>query len=415
MSQPSVSIVIVSRGRPNLLRLCLTGVMRLHYAKYEIVVVADRAGVDMARSLPEADHLKIAHCPEANISVARNLGIGLAAGDIVAFVDDDAVPEPGWLAHLVRPFVDPSVGAAGGFVRGRNGISFQWRARSVDCAGWSHAMKVDSEQPSLPVAPPGHAVKTEGTNMAVRRDVVSALGGFDPAFQFYLDETDLNMRLAAAGYRTAIVPLAQVHHAYGPSARRQADRVVTDLSQIGASQMVFLRKHCPVEDHAEALKKFEQEQSIRVAAQKGSGGDDGGADLIAGLRAGFQMGRERALENPLPELSSGQQAFLPFESYATETARILAGRYWRKKVLHRQAAAAAKAGETVSLYVFSRTALFHTVRFHPNGYWVQRGGLFGRSQRNQPLFRILSFKRRLQEECVRVAAPRYQFPDPEGK
>ncbi|MCB2152739.1 MAG: glycosyltransferase, partial [Rhodobacteraceae bacterium] len=59
---------------------------------------------------------------------ARNLGLAAAAGEIVAFIDDDAVPEPRWLARLTAPFADPGIAAAGGFVVGRNGISFQWRA-----------------------------------------------------------------------------------------------------------------------------------------------------------------------------------------------------------------------------------------------------------------------------------------------
>jgi len=60
--------------------------------------------------------------------------------------------------------------------------------------------------------------------MAVRRSVLADLGGFDPRFRFYLDETDLNLRLAARGLYTALVPLAQVHHGFHASARRRKDR-----------------------------------------------------------------------------------------------------------------------------------------------------------------------------------------------
>ncbi|MCB2123539.1 MAG: glycosyltransferase, partial [Rhodobacteraceae bacterium] len=68
---------------------------------------------------------------------ARNLGLAAAAGEIVAFIDDDAVPEPRWLARLTAPFADPGIAAAGGFVVGRNGISFQWRASCADSHGRS--------------------------------------------------------------------------------------------------------------------------------------------------------------------------------------------------------------------------------------------------------------------------------------
>ena len=42
--------------------------------------------------------------------MSRNIGIEAAAGDIVAFIDDDAVPHPGWLSELVRPYADARVG-----------------------------------------------------------------------------------------------------------------------------------------------------------------------------------------------------------------------------------------------------------------------------------------------------------------
>ena len=77
--------------------------------------------------------------------------------------------------------------------------------------------------------------------MAVRRDVLAALGGFDPAYHFYLDETDLNMRLAQAGHATALCPRALVHHGFAASTRRRKDRVPADLFDIGASWAVF----CP--------------------------------------------------------------------------------------------------------------------------------------------------------------------------
>jgi len=77
-----------------------------------------------------------------------------------------------------------------------------------------------------------------------------AIGGFDPAFRYFLDETDVNMRLAKAGHATAIVPLAEVHHGFAASRFRRDDRVPRDLSQIGASWTVFQRKHIAEADHA---------------------------------------------------------------------------------------------------------------------------------------------------------------------
>ena len=94
MTSTSVSVVIVSRGRPAALIRCLTGVSQLTYPVFEVIVVADPAGIDAASISTHADHLKLVPFDEANISKARNAGIAASAGEIVAFIDDDAVPEP---------------------------------------------------------------------------------------------------------------------------------------------------------------------------------------------------------------------------------------------------------------------------------------------------------------------------------
>ena len=130
MTEPTVSVVIVSRDRPEALARCLRGVAQQHYTNFEVVIVADRAGMAQLWAMPEAIHAKQVRYDEANIAVARNLGIIEASGEVVAFIDDDAVPEPSWLSQLSLPFLSDHVTAAGGYVLGRNGISWQWRAQS---------------------------------------------------------------------------------------------------------------------------------------------------------------------------------------------------------------------------------------------------------------------------------------------
>ena len=119
-----VSVVIVSRRRPALLRRCLLGLTQQDLPGFEVVVVADPAGIAAVQGFA----VKTVGFDEPNISAARNLGIAQAGGEVVAFIDDDAVPEPTWLSRLTVPFSDPAVIAATGFVRGRNGVSFQWKA-----------------------------------------------------------------------------------------------------------------------------------------------------------------------------------------------------------------------------------------------------------------------------------------------
>lgn len=406
MNPIPVSVVVVSRGRPDALTRCLTGVAQLDYGAFEVIVVADPKGLRAMATLPFAEQIKAVPFDEANISKARNLGIAQAAGEVVAFVDDDAVPETGWLFHLVAPFAEEEVAAAGGFVRGRNGISMQWRAQSVDHAGRTLPFAVDSTRPVVLHPVPGRAVKTEGTNMAVRRSILAEMGGFDPAFRYFLDETDVNWRLAKGAFATAIVPLAEVHHGFLANAQRSGARVPRDLSEIGASMAVFLAKHCPVDEHAAVWKAFRAGQRKRLLRHMVRGdampGDVG--RLMQGLDKGYLEGqtRESGALAPIPRAPDGFRAFRRKRAGAV----VLAGRARRRRGLRRQAERLVAQGKVPSLFLFSPTALYHRVRYDPAGYWEQSGGLFGRSERTQRLFRLTRFSKRLSREIQRVAPQR---------
>ena len=85
---------------------------------------------------------------------------------------------------------------------------------------------------------------------------------------------------------------------------------------------------------------------------------------------------------------------------------VLAGRIWQRKRLRAEAIKRVKAGDIVTLILLSPTALYHHIRFDPEGFWEQTGGLFGRSDRDDPLFRVRSFHNRIVKEIARVAQQR---------
>ncbi len=406
MTDLPVSIVVVSRGRPAALKRCLTGIEQLQYAPFEVVVVADPGGAEAARSLPFSSALKVVDYDEPNISAARNLGIAQAAGEVVAFIDDDAVPEPQWLRYLIAPARQSDVAAMGGYVRGRNGISFQWQACSLDEWGEAHGLSLDSDQASVLHPPKDRAIKTEGTNMAFRRDVLIELGGFDPAFHYFLDETDLNMRVARAGHATAIVPLAEVHHGFEANANRRHTRVPTDLYDIGASWAVFQRKHTPSGDHAGQWQRLRNEQRQRVLKHMVGGGLEPRdvRRLLRRLDAGYAEGQDRAHgQSQLP--AHAASPFRPFPGIHRRSV-LLPTRPMRFRQTLQAAAKRVKNGEIVTVLNLSVTSMYHKVSFNSDGVWVQNGGLFGRSDRNQPLFRISSRSLRISNERARVAMQR---------
>jgi len=401
MNQPSVSVIIVSRGRPDALARCLMGLEQLFCPTFEVVVVADALGTAKIREIGLEDALKLVRFDDQNISVARNLGIAQAAGEVVAFIDDDSVPEPTWLDALIAPFSDDTVAAAGGYVRGRNGISFQSRGAWVDSTG------AETSEPGAGVfeTRPGRAIKTVGTNCAFRRETLASIGGFDPLFRFYLDETDVNLRLAARNASVALVPSAEVHHGFMASTFRQSSRMPKDLYQIGASLTAFLRKHHtgdvgPILDQE---RKMQRARLIRHLTTGNCEPRDIGR-LLKTLENGFAAGQFRKLRtlSALPSVSSDFKPFKRRVAYGDPV--VISGRIFDQS-LRNQARDLVAKGHRVSLFKFSRTALYHRVWFE-NGVWIQSGGLFGKSSRRDSRFKSWSFVSRLGSETKRVAKVR---------
>ena len=134
---PTVSIVINTLNRAVELQKTLKSMLWLDYpGEFEVIVVngpsKDNTDTVIASWLP---HIRTGKCEIANLSVSRNIGICMAQGDIVAFIDDDAIPEPEWLTQLVKPYVDPMVGGVGGFVFDYTGYNFQYEYAVVDRFG----------------------------------------------------------------------------------------------------------------------------------------------------------------------------------------------------------------------------------------------------------------------------------------
>ncbi|MEL6702483.1 MAG: glycosyltransferase, partial [Pseudomonadota bacterium] len=87
------SVVVVSRHRAEALRRCLVSLQQVWAVAFEVIVVADPAGIDAVGDMPGVIRIPF---DAANIAQARNLGIDAARGDIISFIDDDAVAEPCW-------------------------------------------------------------------------------------------------------------------------------------------------------------------------------------------------------------------------------------------------------------------------------------------------------------------------------
>jgi O-antigen biosynthesis protein len=404
MTAQAASVIIASRHRSAALLRCIQSLTQQDHPNFEVIVVADPAAVAAVRVLHPG--LKLAEFDRANLAEARNTGIGLAAGQVVAFIDDDAVAEPTWLTRLTAPLAQQGVLAATGFVRGRNGISWQWQGIEVDALGQDHALAVP-EAGLRRAASRRQAVKLLGCNMAFRRETLLALGGFDPAFRFYLEDADISLRLYALSGVAAIVPGAEVLHGFDASARRRADRVPLDLSDIGASTAVFLRRHSGEAAMATGWTRLKAAQAARIVGHVKAKRltPEAARALEISLETGWAEGCARVLE-PLTPLPDAAPDFARLPDTGSRKGLVLSGRIWQRKGLKAKASAARAKGRIVTVICLSPTPRAHRRYLSDDGIWWQEGGLFGRSSRDGPQFRWATFRKRIVQEVSSLARNR---------
>lgn len=121
--------------------------------------------------------------------------------------------------------------------------------------------------------------------------------------------------------------------------------------------------------------------------------------MLTSLNQGWTEGLAHTLASLHP-LSATTTALQPLQT-GPRPGKILSGRFWQKRRLLAEAAASTASVTTV--FLFSPTARPHKLSFQPEGYWLQTGGIFGQSTRQGPRFRLISFRKRLQEETARLA------------
>lgn len=216
-SSRPVSIVINTLNREKLLRNTLESFQYLDYSNFEVIVV-NGPSTDRTAELLAAwsDRIKVTNCPEANLSMSRNIGIAAAAGDFVAFIDDDAIPEAEWLTQAIEGFDRDEVAATGGKVFDATGYEYQYQ--------YANANRLGNGKWLLTEASPQYCFPRsfefpylQGTNTVFRRQSLMEIGGFDEEYVYYLDETEVCLRLIDSGYLIRQLPNAYVHHKYAPS------------------------------------------------------------------------------------------------------------------------------------------------------------------------------------------------------
>lgn len=245
MAERTVSVVINTYNRAESLALTLSALAQLDYPHFEVVVVNGPSTDDTEALLATySDRIKIGRCDDRNLSESRNIGIKLAAGDIVAFIDDDAYPDPGWLTAIVNGY-DWEEGAVGGPVFGHTGFWYQVWSSRADRFGnaWDDFPPMANMTELLAFPGSEQFVYTIGTNSSFRRDRLVEIGGFDEEFRYYLDETDVCRRIVDAGWLVRSLDSGFVYHKFLASDIRDKPGITKDWFQVLKSRAYFGLKH----------------------------------------------------------------------------------------------------------------------------------------------------------------------------
>ncbi|TXH35861.1 MAG: glycosyltransferase [Burkholderiaceae bacterium] len=209
MNMLRVSVVISVQNRSAMLLDCLRGLAAQTLARdqFEVVVIDNCSTQDLSPVIEQARQTWSLQIQTARTSQdrgpapARNLGVQMAKGAIIAFTDSDCRPVPEWLARGLVAFDDPAVALVSGPVLPKPEQTASFTAKL--------SFVTVTEHPTFPTA-----------NLMVKREAFLAQGGFDISLSFRdplnrateCADTDLAWRVIKAGHQRRFIPEAVMHH-----------------------------------------------------------------------------------------------------------------------------------------------------------------------------------------------------------
>ena len=197
---PRVSVVVCSCNGARTIDETLTALGRLNYQNYEVLVVDDGSTDDTA-SIAQQHGFRLIQTENKGLSNARNLGMQAATGELIAYIDDDAYPDPDWLRYLAALFKRSDHAGIGG-----PNIAPRDDGLIADCVanapgGPVHVLLSDEVAEHIP-----------GCNLAFRLDLLREIGGFDSRFRVAGDDVDICWRIQERGWTLGFSPAAVVWH-----------------------------------------------------------------------------------------------------------------------------------------------------------------------------------------------------------
>src|SRR4051794_12582271 len=249
---PFATVVIATRDGEATLGATLDSLLALEYPAFEVVVVDNASRGEGVRELVAryADAARTIRCVREDrpgLAVAHNTGLAHAAGEIVAFLDDDVIADPRWLAEIGKGFeAADDVACVTGLIMAAEleSPAQLWIEGYWGFAKGFERRVFDSRRPpGEPLYPFTAGVFGSGANMAFRADALRALGGFDPGLgtgspALGGDDLAIFFDVIAAGHRLVYEPTAVVRHRH----RRDYESLKRQAYGYGVGLTAYLAK-----------------------------------------------------------------------------------------------------------------------------------------------------------------------------
>ncbi|MEG4632214.1 glycosyltransferase [Microcoleus sp. AR_TQ3_B6] len=226
---PSISVVICTRDRTDLLKGALEALLALDYPDREIIVIDNAPTNSSTAELVARLPVRYVKEERPGLDWARNRGIAEARHEIIAFTDDDVRPDRGWLRGIASAFADPEIMAVSGLVAAAELETLAQQQFELIYGGMLQKLdrrKINGSELSVQqlLWASDYGV---GANMAFRRQVFAEVGNFDPALDVGTPTRgggDIEMfhRILAKGYSTFYEPSAFVWHLH-----RRSDKALS--------------------------------------------------------------------------------------------------------------------------------------------------------------------------------------------
>lgn len=223
-----VSIIVLNFNGRDWLERCLPAALAEVAHDCELVVVdngsSDGSAEFVAQTFPAVRLAPLA--TNLGFAAGNNAGAEVARGRYLAFLNNDAAPQPGWLAKL-RAALDsrPDAGLAASC------IVYLDRPTIVDSAGdgltrFGGAFKRSHGRPVSEALTPRDVFGACGAACLIRKELFDEVGGFDSAYFAVHEDVDLSYRCQLRGFSCVYVPDAVVHHAGSATLGRLSARSV---------------------------------------------------------------------------------------------------------------------------------------------------------------------------------------------